>query len=85
MVVNIQAEKEMYRQISEERTGKRERTEYTDKKEQTELHTTVRMISTARFSVHILLLHHYKKRFSSSFRFRQFSQWTIEIRNMSKR
>ena len=64
MVVNIQAEKEMYRQISEERTGKRERTEYTDKKEQTELHTTVRMISTARFSVHILLLHHYMSNLS---------------------
>ena len=36
MVVNIQAAGQMYKQRSEERTGKWERTEYTDEKEQME-------------------------------------------------
>ena len=36
MVVNIQADRKTYKKISEERTGKRERTDYKCKKEQTD-------------------------------------------------
>ena len=47
--------------------------------------STVNMISTSHFSVHILLLHHYRSNLAHISGFVQFSHWTVQNFNASKK